>query len=274
MKAIMGVDRFLLRFGSIAAPYYQETEPAADLRGVVACTWVRVVRHEGAPALSPIIPDGCADLMVYDDAPPSVAGPDATTRWTAIREGTVITGLRVRPGAARSIFGCSAALLLGGHVRLADLAAGATMLHQRLLVSANLRHRQALLEDWVRSAIARVATIDRAVVAACRLLIADPHLEIGDVARRFNWNARTIHRHFRDACGYGPKHFQRIMRIQTAIRAVHVASGPRLADVAQAAGYADQAHMTRDFRDITSFTPRGYLATARPEFGAWLDEGW
>jgi len=32
--------------------------------------------------------------------------------------------------------------------------------------------------------------------------------------------------------------------------------------------------MSRDFRDITGFSPREHLATARPEVGAWLHAGW
>jgi AraC-like DNA-binding protein len=269
-----GVDLFLARFGSTASPYYEETEPAADLRALVACNWVRVVRLAGAPALAPILPDGCADVMVYDDAPPRVAGPDATTRWVSIPEGTVIVGLRLRPGAVRSVFGCPADSILGGGARLSDLAPGARALHQRLLATAHLPARQALLEDWVRAAVARAATVDHAVVAACRMLTSDAHVAIGALAQRLGWNARTLHRQFRGACGYGPKHFQRVMRVQRAIRAVHAAGAPRLADVAQAAGYADQAHMTRDFRDITGFTPRSSFAMARPEFGAWIDEAW
>lgn len=268
------VDRFLVRFKSIAGPYYQETRPSLDLRDLVACLWVRVVRLEGAPSLSPIIPDGCADIMVYDDAPPIVAGPDATTRWASLREGTVIVGIRIRPGTVRSIFGCPAGLVLNSGALLSDLAHGADGLHQRLLVTGNLLQRHALLEDWVRQAIVRNGTIDHAVVAACRLLAADPQLEIGEISRRLNWNVRTAHRQFRAACGYGPKHFQRIMRIQKAIRLVHTTAPARLADAAHAAGYADQAHMNRDFREITGFSPGRYFTTAHPEWGAWMGEGW
>jgi AraC-like DNA-binding protein len=77
------------------------------------------------------------------------------------------------------------------------------------------------------------------------------------------------------ACGYSPKHFQRIMRIQNALRAAQAAPRTRLCDLAAAAGYADQAHMTRDFRAITGFTPTGYFAdAAAPGWGAWIDEDW
>ena len=205
--------------------------------------------------------------MVYDDAPPRVAGPDATTRWTSLREGTVITGIRLRPGTVRAIFGCSAGLILNGGALLSDLAPGARALHQRLLVTANLIDRHALLEDWVRAAIARNG---RSIARSSPPAGCWPPIRISRLAsssRRFNWNVRTIHRQFRAACGYGPKHFQRIMRIQKAIRVVHATAPARLAEAAHAAGYADQAHMNRDFRDITGFSPRQYFAIARPELG-------
>jgi AraC-like DNA-binding protein len=261
----MGVD--------LAESFYEESEPARDVRDLVACNWVRVVRLLGVAEPTPIIPDGCADIMVVDDAPPFVAGPDATTRWITEREGTVIVGIRLRPGAASSVFGCPATRILNGGALLSDLAPGAGALHERLRSTSNLLARHALLEDFVRTAM-RAHGNDRAMIAACRWLTADPGLEIGTLATQLDWTARTLHRRFQNACGYGPKHFQRIMRVQKAIRAAHEAPRPRLARVAQAAGFADQAHMTRDFRDITGFTPARYFAIAAPGVGAWLDEDW
>jgi len=75
MLSSSGVDGFLKRFESYAAPHYQEFKPASDLLPYVACTWVRVIRHESKMLLTAIIPDGCADIMIYDDQAPRVAGP-------------------------------------------------------------------------------------------------------------------------------------------------------------------------------------------------------
>jgi AraC-like DNA-binding protein len=267
-------DALLEDLRLVGAPIYEETPPPADLRDVVACLWLRLVRGPDAGRPSPIIPDGCGDLMVYDHHPPIVAGPDATTRWVTISDGTVITGARFRPGGIRAVFGCPATTMLNRAVLLSDLTSGATRLHERLLLAGSVRQRQALLADWIRAALCRGPMLDRRVRAACRWLTIDPRVDIGAVAERFEWNVRTIRRDFHAACGYGPKHFQRIMRIQRAIRESHDPSRSSLADVAFAAGYADQAHMTRDFRDITGFTPARHLATTRPEFGIWIAEGW
>jgi AraC-like DNA-binding protein len=267
-------DALLEHLRAGGAAVYEETLPPADLREVVACLWLRVVRGADVGVASPIIPDGCGDLMVYDDSPPIVAGPDATTRWVTIGSGTVITGARFRPGGIRAVFGCPATTILNRTVLLSDLTAGATRLHERLLLAGSVRQRQRLLADWIRSALCGRTMLDRRVRAACRWLTNDPCLDISRLADRFDWNVRTVRRDFHAACGYGPKYFQRIMRIQRAIRESHEPSRANLVDVALAAGYADQAHMTRDFHDITGFTPAQHLATTRPELGLWIAEGW
>ena len=97
------VDLFLSVASSISTPFYQEFPPASDLRPFVACTWVRLVRQSGGKAPDAILPDGCADIMAYDDQPLRVAGPDAVTRRVQLRDGLVITGIRLRPGACRAI---------------------------------------------------------------------------------------------------------------------------------------------------------------------------
>jgi AraC-like DNA-binding protein len=269
------VDTFLARAEAVRTSFYSELLPPTDLEGFVACTWVKVVRSAPGQTTHAILPDGCADIMVCDDFPPTVAGPDAVTRHVRLREGAVITGIRLRPGASRAVFGCPAEKLVSLSVRLADLAPGAQLLHRQLHMAGTLRERLALLEGWVRLALERVTAQDRAVVDACRKLGRDSQLAIADVAREFDWNVRMIHRQFLAACGYSPKHFQRIMRVQQVLRGAARARAPRLGDLAADAGYADQAHMTRDFRAITGFTPAGYFAEfAVPGWGAWLDREW
>jgi len=98
---------------------------------------------------------------------------------------------------------------------------------------------------------------------------------LDDLADTLGWNARMLHRKFTAACGYGPKHLQRIVRVQGVLRAAH-SNGPRrsLSAIAAELGFADQAHLTKDFKDVTGFSPRAYLAQANAEVGRWLDEGW
>jgi AraC-like DNA-binding protein len=265
-----GVDLFLRSYQAREG-LYREFPPAFDLRDLVACNWVSVVRQGRFGVLTPIIPDGCCDIMLYDADVPHVVGPDSRMRWADLRDGLVITGLRLRPGAARAVFGCPASLLLDRQMRLADLVPVSTRLLDALNCADTLEQRHALLEKWVRRARENMAANERALLAACRLLAADPQITIDSLTQKLGWNARTIHRQFVGGCGYGPKYLQRVMRVQAALRVAHDGSPRlRLSDVATSAGFADQAHMTREFKDLTGFTPTAYLAACTPGVGAWL----
>ncbi len=72
---------------------------------------------------------------------------------------------------------------------------------------------------------------------------------------------RRLRRRFVQAVGYGPATYLRVSRFQRA-----VALAPRVANLAAlaaAAGYADQAHLSRDCRALTGLTPRGFLHCGR-----------
>ncbi len=269
-----GVDAFLRRYRELPAGYYREFAPSADLKEYVACGWIKAVRDE--PALIPIIPDGCADIMTHDDGEPFVVGPDAVTRYVPLHDGAVITGLRLRPGAARAVLGCNMAELLGESAALSDLWRDARPLQQRLLRAPAASARLAELEQWIRSRLSRSHTIELGVVRACRALSRNPQLDLKQLTARLGWNARMLHRRFVAACGYGPKHLQRVLRVQGVLRAAHATPrAPRLSAIASELGFADQAHLTRDFKSITGFSPALYLASqASAEVGRWLDEPW
>ena len=257
----------MLRPEAWKSALYREFPPAPDLQAFVACTWVRVVRLNPSASCDLILPDGCADIIVGDDHPPMVAAPDATTRRVQLRDGMLITGIRLRPGAWHAVFGCPAFQFVNGGLLLSDIAPGARQLHEALLQAGNLADRLAALEAWVRDALVRATFDDHTIVAACRSL-SGPVVAISAVADSLDWNVRTMHRRFLAACGYGPKHFQKIMRIQAVLRAAHAIPSAGLAELAMAAGFADQAHMTRDFRAITGLTPADYFRATAHRVGA------
>lgn len=53
--------------------------------------------------------------------------------------------------------------------------------------------------------------------------------------------------------GVGPKAVGRLIRVEHAARCVR--AGEPLAEVAYEAGYADQSHFNRDFRELVGCTP-------------------
>ena len=79
---------------------------------------------------------------------------------------------------------------------------------------------------------------------------------MADVADRVYVSERQLERRFAERVGYGPKTFQRIARFQRAVGQLE-REGSELARVAAvSAGYADQAHLTRESRRLAGLSPR------------------
>ena len=253
---------------------YREYLPPPDLAAHVACTWTNVSSAAPLAPAQPIIPDGCADIIMFGDEPPHVAAPAANTQWVRMPPaGTLITAIRFRPGAVRSILRCDAHELGPWGVELA--AVSGRQAHSLIaeLAATDAAHvRRGALEAWTRQRIAAAPHTDRLELAAGRLLTRAPWSTVDEVAGMLDLSGRQLRRRLIAACGYGPKTLQRIMRLQRTLRLVsQPARFDSLADLAAAAGYADQAHMTREFQEIMGFTPARYLPRHDPELSRWVD---
>ena len=254
-----------------------------DLRAAVACTWVARTGEGSAP--SPIVPDACSDVVIVGDAAPHVAGPATTTQHVLVPAGTTVVGIRFRPGATRAAFGCDANELRDADPELAAVCGSAA---RTLAESLSRAHdaddpaeRTARRARVLGTRATSLARIDRDADAlrAARRLVIDRGATVRDVARDFGWSERRLHREITATCGYGPKTLQRIVRLQRALRASRAgvatrppSLAPTLSRLAFDAGYADQAHMTREFRDLTGFTPRQLLGRSVADVGRWLEE--
>jgi AraC-like DNA-binding protein len=72
-------------------------------------------------------------------------------------------------------------------------------------------------------------------------------------------------RQFRLYYGCSPSTFVRLLRVDWARRALRQ-TDQALSSIALEAGFADQSHLTREFRRLTGMTPARYRARARNEF--------
>jgi transcriptional regulator GlxA family with amidase domain len=91
------------------------------------------------------------------------------------------------------------------------------------------------------------------------LLVAGRQDRIEGVAKSIGVSGRHLHRSFMASVGCGPKLFQRILRFQRLLTLAKADSSAPLGHVALSAGYADQAHMTRDVGEFAGVTPSALL---------------
>ena len=90
----------------------------------------------------------------------------------------------------------------------------------------------------------------------------DETVRLADVAREVAVHPAHLARAFRGQFGISVGGYVRRLRLDWAAAELE-RSGASLAEVALAAGFADQSHFTRAFRRYTGLTPGGYRRTMR-----------
>jgi AraC-like DNA-binding protein len=238
---------------------YREIAPPPDMAAHVACLWVSEASG-GA-----VLPDGCADV-VWTGAGLVVAGPATEAVAAHIAPGTAVFGVRFRLGAAGPALGLPAAELADLTVPLAEVwDAG---VEQRVAAGG--------LPALVQAVRVRLRAAERVdpLARAAALGLAAPGARVAALGDALGISERQLRRRFADAVGYGPKTLARVLRFQRflALAAGEARAGrdvaaagdgerrPDLAGLAFAAGYADQAHLTRECRQLAGRTPAALLA--------------
>ncbi|MDX3311388.1 helix-turn-helix domain-containing protein [Streptomyces sp. NPDC054884] len=200
----------------------------------------------------PVLPDGCMDLL-YSEGRLLVAGPDTRAH---VPDGPPVpwAGIRFFPGAAPALLGVPAHELLDRRVELADLWPAPEVRRLTDRVATALRPAMALESLALERAAPPAPELRRlvAVLAAGRPVAA--------TADELGIGARQLHRRSLNAFGYGPKTLARILRLQRALAMAR--EGMPYADTAARAGYADQAHLSREVREFTGAT-LGHLLLRR-----------
>jgi AraC-like DNA-binding protein len=224
---------------------YRELPAPAELAHLVRCVWVR--RGTAAEAL--VLPDGCVDVVVRDGQA-SIAGPDTGPVSVRLGAGEVVTGVRFAPGAANVALGVPADELRDRRVALEDLWGRAGRRVGELAGEDPLALARALAPR-----LAAAAPDPRVRAAAVRLARV-PGTPVPALAAAVELGERQLRRAFGGAIGYGPKTYARVMRFRRALFLVR--AGEPLARAALAAGYADQAHMTREIAALAGRPPGAF----------------
>jgi AraC-like DNA-binding protein len=242
---------------------YREHTPPLSLAAYVDCFWE--LTSGGEPHR--VMPDGAMDI-VFDvrAGHANVVGPMTRAIVTEASDPGIMVGVRFRPGAGPALLGIAAREVRDDAPPLGDVWGA----HGRALEASVADAASVTAED----AIARIAQAlearraqgprpDERLDAAIAILVrAGGELPLGAVAAKVALGERQLERLFDERVGLGPKAFARVVRLQRTLRSIDthraVGSVASWARVAVEHGYADQAHLIRDFRALAGITPAAY----------------
>jgi AraC-like DNA-binding protein len=244
---------------------YVELSPLPELVGVVRTVWIQ--RTGEVPYVQRHLPTGGVELHFPIGGRPQLVGPLTGPSVEVIPARTTIVGVRFMPGGAP---GLPAGLddLVDQCVSLVDLWGTAV---DRLVETVALAETPSqalmslqahLLHEFRGSAV----RVDPLVGEAVHGLMPWHPVNIDALANHLALSASQLRRRCLHAVGVSPKVLQRTLRFQGFLalaQAGVTASGRRDADgmagLAVDAGYADQAHLSRECLRLTGLTPRQLL---------------
>lgn len=270
--------------------HYQELAPHPRLAAFVECYWLSRGRPApGPPPRTRVLPDGCMDVLleVGDASLPErgrphglrayVVGTMPTAAVFLLRGEVDLVGVRFRPGAAPAFLRERADVLTG---RVAPLeafwGAAGERLRERIGETPEPAARAAILDEALlrrlgagtgsgaRAGVPAAgrggdrgwasAGDPRLAAAVSALTAAGGSLPLAELELASGLGRRQLQRRFRESVGLSPRTFARVLRLRIADRLLR-RTPASLAAVALRAGYADQAHLTREFRALAGITP-------------------
>lgn len=250
-----------------ACAYQSSGQPEGEHRGLPSPWITFIVSVDGPVRVSGTVDDGVrfdpARATSYDVCVAGLHPVAARVEQPADQAGVQ---LAVHPLAARALLGCRAAELVGpgdhGHEVLGRAAAE---LHERVNARTEGEDRLDVLQEWVRdrSGGARTSSVRSELVWAWQLLEdSGGRRRIDDLARQVLLSPRQLRALMVAETGLSPKQLGRQFRFDAVI--ARLTEGTcSLAEIAVAAGYADQAHLAREFRQMAGCSPTRWLAEER-----------
>lgn len=250
--------------------------PSAPLDAAIDCLWWSR-RSEDSPDREHMLPAGTANLVItLHDSPIQWAHPNDSSHWQSWTLGVLhgpqssyyiagpkpkgaVVGVSFRPGMAACILGAPMLEFVDQHVSLQELWGYRGLdLQERLAAAADPSMVLDLLEQALLARIRRPLLIHPAVAYALRpdCSGAEPR-RVEDIQRQSGYSPRHFIELFRSTVGLAPKRYYRVRRFSAAL--ARIAQGnARLSDVAASAGYSDQAHLSREFRELAGVAASAY----------------
>lgn len=241
-------------------------EPDPRVRDVVDRYWHVRWRLPQPESIRQRIIDMPAVTLTIEEgevpAPLVVTGVQ-TQAWERTISGSgSVFAIRLRPAGLPALSGLTPQTVLDRAVPLTHTFD--PTLHRmvtRVATAASAEDRVALADRTICGLLAGQVLTEQQELAnrAFDVLVREVRFRVGlDLVAELGASERSIQRALRATVGRGPKWISRRIRLQEVARRLATNPEADLATMAVELGYADQAHLTNDFRAVAGISPDAY----------------
>jgi AraC-like DNA-binding protein len=243
---------------------YEEFDPAPAMRPWIANLWRFEVEPSDPEQFEHVIvPDGTLSISVMRSpsgarGPLVFAGPSMKAHRVPVQRGFTYDGVRLHPAATGRLLGLDAGKFRDRIGLLSAIAPDAASDMDFCLPSMpDVPSNSSIFERAVEALSSRAVLPDPAITAVVNRLLESHGAEaVSRLAAQSGLSARQLRRTFVAHVGLLPKEFARLRRIRHACILMLSEEAVALAGLSHEGGYADQPHLTREFRGVFGSSPR------------------
>ncbi|HEV2639614.1 MAG TPA: helix-turn-helix domain-containing protein [Actinocrinis sp.] len=253
LRPVLAAERFeLLR--------REPTGPAAEF---VEFHWIVRWDLRGRPAHPQQVLSHPNVHLVFEEPGPFVYGVQRGLFERRLTGAGRVFGVKFLPGGFRPLLGSPVLDLVDRRVPAADLFGPAVVRAQREVLGASdpdAMRRAA--EEFLRGVLPEPdPTAREAAGIVARITEAPTLFRVDQLAAETGLSVRSLQRLFAEYVGAGPKWVLRRARLHEAAARAEQATEIDWSALATDLGYADQAHLTRDFTATVGAPPARYART-------------
>ncbi|WP_091231411.1 helix-turn-helix domain-containing protein [Microbacterium sp. 3J1] len=243
-------------------PDFHRLPPAPEATELVVWFWIPEWRIEPGRSSRQAVVGYPAVNLVVEGATVTLSGPTTTaSHRDLVGEGWAV-GAMLRP-AAVAVLSSAPSALVDGEEQI-DAPELATAVGDAMSGRGAYREQAvAVFSEWLALRVGAIGDAARQANTLVDVLMGDDAADtVEEAARRLAVSTRTLQRLAHRHVGVPPAAMIRRRRLQEAAERLRSDPTIDLAQLAAESGYADHAHLTRDFRSILGLTPRAYRLDA------------
>jgi AraC-like DNA-binding protein len=150
---------------------------------------------------------------------------------------------------------------------------GGTLLREAVAEAPDWAARFSVVDEFLLTLLDRARSPVPSVTRALgRLHESGGTVPVGVLAAEIGCSRRHLISRFREQVGVTPKLLARILRFERALALVDSRTEMGWAEIAQACGYYDQAHMIRDFHQFAGSPPSEFARRRLPDGGGVIGD--
>jgi AraC-like DNA-binding protein len=254
---------------------HQEFEAPSALQDTIKCFWYNK-RDFGEPESGfEVVPDGYAEIIFYFGSTCSISyngglQPLPSPFMVGLLDQPVlfytkncieIIGIRCFPWTVFDLLGLPSGKD-GVRVFEHPIAALQSTLNE-LIHAGRIDDAVAELKQYFLDARSRIAPDSMLFKAGVAMQEANGTLPVSQVAAAAHATVRTLERKFKQSSGYSVKDISGLMRFEQVRNQLWLHPDSNIAGLAQELGYADQSHLSREFKRYSGTTPAAFARKAR-----------